>query len=98
VLIETYSVLTRLPPPHRAPADLVVTFLSERFPDSPLSLPGRGHGALLETASESGLAGGAIYDAIVAATALHVGATLLTRDRRALSVYERIGVRHKIVG
>jgi len=98
VLIETYSVLTRLPPPHRAEADLVVAFLAQRFRDSPLTLPARAHVALLQTASESGLAGGAIYDAIVAATARHAGATLLTRDHRARPVYERIGVRHQMVG
>ena len=40
VVIETYSVLTRLPPPHRAAAEIVDQFLSESFPDAPLSLPG----------------------------------------------------------
>ena len=39
VVVETYSVLTRLPPPHRAPADLVATFLAERIPHPPLVLP-----------------------------------------------------------
>jgi predicted nucleic acid-binding protein len=69
VLVEAYSVLTRLPPPHRAPADLVATFLAERFPDASLVLPARAHLKLLETAARTGLAGGAIYDALIAATA-----------------------------
>lgn len=95
--LESYSVLTRLPPPHRAPADVVVAFLSARFPAAPLSLPGRAHRALLRAAVRAGLAGGAIYDALIAETARHVGATLLTRDRRALPTYEAIGVRYEMI-
>lgn len=98
VLVEAYSVLTRLPPPHRAPADLVATFLAERFAEAPLVLPARAHLALVETSARSGLAGGAIYDALIAATARHAGATLLTRDQRARSVYDRMKVRYEIVG
>ncbi len=97
VLVEAYSVLTRLPPPHRAPADLAATFLRERFPDAPLVLPARAHLALVETAARTGLAGGAIYDALIAATVRHAGATLLTRDQRARSVYDRMKVRYELV-
>lgn len=97
VLVEAYSVLTRLPPPHRAPADLVSTFLAERFPDAPLVLPARAYVRLVEGAARDGLAGGAIYDALIAATARHAGATLLTRDQRARSVYERAHVRYELV-
>ncbi|HEX2798109.1 MAG TPA: VapC toxin family PIN domain ribonuclease, partial [Thermoanaerobaculia bacterium] len=41
--------------------------------------------------------GGAVYDALVAETARHAGATLLTRDRRAIAVYEKIGVTYELV-
>ena len=95
--LETYSVLTRLPPPHRAPADVVVAFLLARFPAATLTLPGKGHRALLRTVVNAGLVGGAVYDALVAETARHAGATLLTRDRRALATYEAIGVRYEVV-
>lgn len=98
VLIETFSVLTRLPPPHRAPADLVATFLAARFPDNPLALPAREHIALVKASAIAGFAGGAVYDALIAATARHAGATLLTRDHRARAVYERLDVRHEFVG
>ncbi len=98
VLVETFSVLTRLPPPHRVPAALAAAFLSARFPEPPLTLPARAHLTLINRVTESGLAGGAIYDALIAATALHAGATLLTRDERARGVYERIGVRYELVG
>ena len=98
VLVEAYSVLTRLPPPHRAPADLVATFLAARFREPPLILPARAHHELIEASASVGLAGGAIYDALIAATARHAGATLLTRDQRARSVYDRLGVRYELVG
>jgi predicted nucleic acid-binding protein len=39
----------------------------------------------------------AIYDALIAATARHAGATLLTRDERARSVYDRMKVRYELV-
>ena len=97
VLVEAYSVLTRLPPPHRAPGDLVVTFLAERFPEAPLVLPARAHLELVLTSARSGLAGGSIYDALIAATARHAGATLLTRDLRARPVYERMKVRYELL-
>jgi predicted nucleic acid-binding protein len=40
----------------------------------------------------SRVSGGSSYDALIAATAAHHGASLLTRDERAAEVYERIGV------
>ena len=97
VLVETYSVLTRLPPPHRAPSDIVTTFLARRFRQTPLT-PGPGvRLRFLDEAAELGITGGAVYDALVAATARHAGATLLTRDRRAIAVYEKMGVAYELV-
>ena len=97
VLIESYSVLTRLPPPHRAPADLVATFLEVRFPRPPLVLDAHAYRELLREAVQKGLVGGSVYDAVIAYTAKDAGALLLTRDRRAMSVYERIGARYELV-
>jgi len=37
--LETYSVLTRLPPPHRSPGPLVRDFLAVRFSDAFRALP-----------------------------------------------------------
>ncbi|WP_207792834.1 PIN domain-containing protein [Nocardioides acrostichi] len=58
VLLETYSVLTRLPAPHRiAP----------------------------------------VYDALIAATAVHHSATLLTRDRRARATYDFVHAHYVVL-
>lgn len=95
VMLETYAVLTRLPPPHRAPSDLVVMFLKQRFTASPLTLPETAQASLLEQISASGLTGGAIYDALIGATARHAGATLITRDRRAARAYDVVGAKYE---
>ncbi len=97
VLVETFSVLTRLPPPHRAAADLVLTFLAERFPAAPLTLPARAHLQLIEHAVAFGITGGAIYDALISAVAVHAQARLFTRDIRAVATYERLGVRYELL-
>jgi predicted nucleic acid-binding protein len=97
VLVETYSVLTRLPPPHRAPPDIVTAFLAQRFRQTPLTLAPRAWPRLLDRAAEFGVTGGAVYDALIAATVRQAGATLLTRDRRAAAVYEKMGAAYELV-
>lgn len=97
VLIEAYSVLTRLPPPHRAPAKLVSSFLTDRFPDAPLVLPARAHLQLIERVAAGGMTGGSVHDALIAATARHASARLLTRDRRALPTYDKLGVEYELL-
>ena len=97
VLVEAYSVLTRLPPPHRAPAGLVASFLGSRFPGAPLMLPARDHLRLIQRVAAAGLTGGSVHDALTAATAKQAGARLLTRDRRAVLTYEAMGTDHQFL-
>ena len=95
--LETYSVLTRLPPPHRASGEVVREFLTARFPQPFLRLSERAYRDFLLGLPRRGVTGGAAYDALVAATAAGCGAELLTCDRRALPVYERYGVRAQLL-
>lgn len=95
--LETYSVLTRLPPPHRAPARVVRDFLDARFPAPLLRLGVREYRTFMLGLPEREVTGGATYDALVAATAASHRAELVTCDRRALPVYERYGVRALLV-
>ena len=97
VLLESYSVLTRLPPPHRAAADIVEVFLGARFEPKLLALPPAAHRSLVRSSAAQGISGGRVYDALIAATAKRAGATLLTRDRRAASTYEAVGVRFRVL-
>jgi predicted nucleic acid-binding protein len=96
--VEAYSVLTRLPPPHRCAGDVVRDFLQSRFPDSFLRLDAAGHRQFVLGLHEHGIAGGAAYDALVAATAAAHDAQLVTCDRRATAVYDAYGVRAVFLG
>jgi len=89
--IETYSTLTRMKPPFRAPADVVMRSLRARFRGPWLTLDAGGHRRFLQTAESNAITGGAIYDALVAATAVRHDCALLTLDRRALPVYRLMG-------
>jgi len=90
-LAETYSVLTRLPGDARlAPAD-AARLLTARFP-KPLVLGTSRSRKLPDTLARLGIAGGAVYDAIVALAAKEHGAALATRDARARGTYDAVGV------
>ncbi len=89
-LVETYSVLTRLPGDLRlAPAD-AARLVSERF-STPFVLGTKATKKLPRVLSELGISGGAVYDALVALAAVEHGADLATRDLRARTTYERVG-------
>jgi hypothetical protein len=95
--LETYSVLTRLPPPHRASGAVVRDFLESRFPQPFLRLSEQAYKAFVLELPEHEVAGGAAYDALVAATTAGFDAELVTCDRRALPVYERYGLRVRLL-
>jgi predicted nucleic acid-binding protein len=90
--VETFSVLTRLPPPHRADSRVVRDWLARRFAARFLVLSARAHRRFVSGLPEHGVSGGAAYDALVAATARAAGVALATLDRRARVVYERYGL------
>jgi predicted nucleic acid-binding protein len=95
--LETYSVLTRLPPPHRVSGALVRDFLAARFAQPFLRLGEPAWRDFIFGLPDHGVSGGSAYDALVAATALANGAELLSCDRRAVPVYERYGLQVKLV-
>lgn len=90
--LESYCVLTRLPPPHRAPAEVVRDFLASRFPAALIRLSAADYREFLRELPERKIVGGSSYDALIAATAAAHALTLLTCDVRATPVYERYGV------
>jgi predicted nucleic acid-binding protein len=97
VAVETYSVLTRMPMPGRLAPSVARAYLREKFELPPLVLDGTGVDELLEAAAQTGIPGGAIYDAIVAATASAAGATLLTLDHRAARTYDLVGATYELL-
>lgn len=88
---ETYSVLTRLPAASRLVPQAVQRLLSANFPYSRF-LGVERTAMLLARLADDGIAGGAVYDALVGATAMEHGLTLVSRDRRAWDTYRALGV------
>ncbi|MER3410158.1 MAG: VapC toxin family PIN domain ribonuclease [Thermoleophilia bacterium] len=97
VAVESFSVLTRLPPPHRASPEIVVAFLDHHFPRPFLLLDAEGFRRLLDTAMERRILGGRIYDALVAVTAAAAGATLVSLDERAASTYAALACPYRLL-
>lgn len=89
--VESYSVLTRLPPPHRASPGIVHAFIAERFTDPFLTLSEGGYQELLATVAAGQILGGTVYDALIAFTAVEHDATLMSLDQRAAATYETVG-------
>jgi len=91
-LAETYSVLTRLPGDARLAADDAARLLDARFA-APLALGAAAAEKVHNTLSHLGIAGGAVYDALVALAAAEHGLPLATRDARARGTYDAVGVK-----
>lgn len=91
VAYESSSALSRMPEGRRIAATRVFEALNLDFPAEWLTLGGAQARAALEQAVSSGVRGGALYDALIAATARLNGARLLTADRRAGPVYDAVG-------
>jgi predicted nucleic acid-binding protein len=90
-LPETYSVLTRLPGDARLSAPDAARLLDARF-TTPLTLSGQAAREVYATLSGLGVAGGAVYDGLVALAAKEHGMALATRDARARGTYDAVGV------
>lgn len=88
---ESYSVLTRLPAPARRTPAAVSRLLAANFPHTRF-LGAEAAAALLGRLAEAGVSGGAVYDALVGATAAEHQVPLLSRDRRAIGTYRALDV------
>ena len=96
-LVETYSVLTRLPGGRRRwPAD-VGAMMAHDFPATAF-LADEAAAALGPELARLGISGGAVYDALVGAAARQHGRSLVSGDARARPVYEALGVRVRLTG
>lgn len=95
-LAETYSVLTRLPGDARVAADDAARLLEANF-DTVLTVPATESTTLPLVLAPLGIAGGAVYDALVALAARAAAVPLATRDARALGTYTSLGVHVEII-
>jgi predicted nucleic acid-binding protein len=95
--LEAYSVLTRLPHPFRVPPQIAAEFLSVAYPSPRLTPDPETIHALPARLAAVGIAGGAVYDALIAVTAAHAGLPLVTLDRRAAETYRRLDVEIRLL-
>jgi predicted nucleic acid-binding protein len=98
VAFETTSVLSRMPEGLRMAPATVLDAIDRDFSEPWLVLDGAGQRSCLRRAIDAGLRGGALYDALIAATAVKHGAKLISADRRAQPAYEAIGVQAEFIG
>lgn len=88
---ETYSVLSRLPSPARRRPAVIAHLLATELPATTFPSPASCT-SLLAGLPELGIAGGAVYDALIGLAATSAALPLASRDRRALPTYRALGV------
>ncbi len=94
--VETFSILTRLPGDIRLNPIDAARLLTERL-SAPLVLSVTATRSLYSSLAGLGIAGGAVYDAIIGLAAVEHSTILATRDRRAKDTYETVGAQTLIV-
>lgn len=95
VLVESYSVLTRLPSPHRLRPEIAFELLHETFVAARLTgLSNRRAWVFLRECVETGTSGGRVYDAVIASAAIEARASeLLTFNPRDFEAFrDRIAI------
>jgi predicted nucleic acid-binding protein len=95
--IETYSVLTRLPAPHRVDAAAAATVLKARLPTTYATLEANTYPHVPARLAAAGVSGGATYDALIALTALEHDLELISRDKRAERTYRALNVPYELI-
>jgi toxin FitB len=97
VAAETYSVLTRLPSPHRLEPEDAAKLVDVRLPGTRVTLDAKAHGSAPGKLATAGVAGGATYDGLIALAALAHDLELISRDGRAARTYRALGVAFKLL-
>ncbi|MGI8713553.1 MAG: PIN domain-containing protein [Solirubrobacteraceae bacterium] len=97
VVIEAYSVLTRLPSGLAVAPTLAAQTLARRFSEPSLGLDRAQRNRVLRTLAGAGVFGAASYDGLVALEAKAHAHTLLTLDERAQSTYQRLGAEFTVI-
>ena len=98
VAVETYSVLTRLPPPHRVEPLDAASIVGARLPGAWVTLDDGACRSLPLGLAEARVAGGATYDGLIALAAREHDLELVSRDQRAARTYRALEVPFRLVG
>lgn len=98
VAYEVTSALSRMPEGHRIAPRVTLEALVRRFGDPWLQLDAGAMRESLQRAVSAGVRGGALYDALIAATATRRGIRLVSADQRARPTYEALGADVTYIG
>lgn len=93
---ETFSVLTRMPTPGKLTPAAAIRILQSNFPHTLFLSPSKATDLLTKLAAH-GIAGGSVYDALVASAAKEHRVPLVTRDRRAVPTYRKLNVNFELL-
>jgi toxin FitB len=97
VALETFSVLTRLPPPHKADAVTAAAVLQARLSATHVTLDADLYASAPKRMAAAGVSGGSAYDGLIALTALEHDLELVSRDARAARTYRALGIRFRLL-
>jgi predicted nucleic acid-binding protein len=97
VATETYSVLTRLPPPLRLDGAAAARIVGARLPSTHVVLDAAAHAMAPSRLAAARVSGSATYDGLIALTALEHDLELLSLDHRAARTYRALGVRFRLL-
>jgi predicted nucleic acid-binding protein len=97
VAIETYSVLTRFPPPRRLTSADAAALIHARLPATYAALDASKYAKAPARLATAAVSGGATYDGLIALTALEHELELLTRDGRAERTYRALDVPYRLL-
>lgn len=97
-LIESYSVLTRMPELMRISGKVAAEVLTLKWGLRQLVLSEESHVNMLTDLARAGVVGGSTHDGLVALTAKHHGCSIISLDHRAERTYQRLGVNATIIG
>lgn len=95
-LAESYSVMTRISGELRVAPGFAADVLTGQ-PWEVLQLPGADYEDVISAMGRAKRGGGAVYDALIGATAANHSHRLLTRDRRAATSYDAVGVDYELI-
>ncbi|MGA7703807.1 MAG: PIN domain-containing protein [Solirubrobacteraceae bacterium] len=97
VALETTSALSRMPEGRRIAPAVVLEALERGFTQPWLAMDADSLRHALRKAVDAGVRGGALYDALIAATAASHEAEILSADRRALGTYRAMNVEARLI-
>ncbi|MDQ6848995.1 MAG: PIN domain-containing protein [Actinomycetota bacterium] len=97
VLAESVSVLSRLPNGRAVSLIDAVGLIRQLAEGRVRQLRGDRYLLIFGAVGSAGMGGGAVYDAIIGATAREHDATLLTLDRKAVRTYSAVGAAFQLL-